>query len=407
MPLNFSLEHSHRWFLNFEQWIYLFDNNTPLDRLAFENGLRPDLSSLKNAYLYYVAQREAYLLHMNLISEAVEIPVAEWETEVTSITEPIMAEFLQDVLSLHSELGLRLSSATKPLSSLALLPSSPSWTGVLHELENQTVSFPRSRDVFVAWLDACLGLKLAEEIQSIRRAVLGFWLIIHCFNGNTDQLANLITANTQAFAWRISEFVNSTIVPEKKDPRTGKRLSWPATKTDHVTVETHPMFGRKIVEQPVRSLGRTVHLLFDTVVHHEGIHASRRFFTCPRKDIFAKIESAFAHLEDAGSTEDVYRVFCKFCYMHAFSEAVRNIPKFFVVQKFEHVPYHGQNSRCVFLWDFELIPTALLGFGGDRTRSDYVKTVTAVPPPIRYLSQLDDILGKDDLRRTVWDGPSS
>jgi hypothetical protein len=387
MTLFYDIAHSHRWFLNFQKWKALYESDQQVGEIVYQNNLAPDLSALKSAFMYYSAQRDSYLLHMQLLSVALGVAPAAWDADVTSVARPIMQEFIVDVVTLLPSAGIKLRPISTDVEAFLESPFEHGWVSMLHTLERKVATSPQDNDTFVDWLNACLQAKLAEQIQSIRRAALGYWASTHLVGGKVAVLRNLVGVNIEAFGWRFSDFINRTVVPEKIDPRNGSRLSWPATKTDHHTVESHPMFGRKIAENPLKNLPRLLGILRNTVVLNRPVKAFRRFYTCPRRDIFDKVGKQFP-LEDQLAEESMQRVFCKFCFMHAYTEALRNIPAFFFVRKFEHIPYHGTKSQCVFLWEFKLLPLGLIGLAGDWERKEYVDQITQTPPPILGLESL-------------------
>lgn len=372
-----------------------------LDSIAFQNDLCADVSGMKSAFMYYSAQRDAYLSHMALLSDALNTNLSEWDAQVAPISESIMKEFLVDIHSLLPSFSMRLPTVSEDPADFHSSSSfyKSNWLSALHVLENEALTYPRSEDTFVRWLNACLHAKLFEEMQSIRRAVLGYLWTKYLLDAQIT-LGQVIGVNVESFGWRLSEYVNKVVIPEKVDPRTGRRISWPATKTDHRTLESHPMFGRKIAEHPFGNLGRTYRILIDAVVWNKPVRAFRRFYTCPRHDVFDKV-SGYFEKKDFRPKENVRRAFCKFCFMHAFTEAIRHIPKFFFVNKFEHIPYHGVNSQCIFIWEYKLLPLGLLNIDEDVARSEYIHRITQVLPSINKAHSINDL--KVDLMRTCWD----
>ncbi|MHB0858129.1 MAG: hypothetical protein ACYC5M_11240 [Anaerolineae bacterium] len=399
MAFLFDRRESHRWFDNTRQWLALYrERGLSLDRIAFENDLMPGLSGMKLALLYYAAQRAMYLLQCELLATVFRIEQAEWAEDVDALAAQGLEEYIRDVRTLLGTLDLDLGEPFAPEHYLRD-PQDQDWADALHKLEESNLARPQDEPLLTAWLRACLDAKLAEVAQSLRRAALGYWLMSRF---GADMLAAAVEANLEPFAWRISNRIHERFVEEKVDPRTGRPIRWTSTRTDSEIWESATLSGQRMGDRPLQTAGGAVKTFIDAAARGRPIKGMRRVSTCPRADVFARIRvHAQARWGDAADA-DIRRVFCKFCFMHAYAEMVRNVPAFITIERIEGIPYHSKEGRCAFRWEFGIHPTALLGRGKDAARMAHVARASKAPPELVFVDELAPESGAD-LAHSTWD----
>jgi hypothetical protein len=401
MDLKFDGKHSHRWERNTRQWLELYGRDgVPLDDVAFKCDLAPDLSGIKVALLHYVAERHLYLMQMDLLSEAMGVSPRDWSDEVDALAQCGMAEFVSDVRALLTpDLIEVLGELDLPVQASLGDVFAEDWPAGLHELELETMNEPRRDALLGRWLRLTLRAKLAETKQNLRRTALGYWLARR--HGSVALLREVVAANFEPFGWRMSAAMHQYFAPEKVDPRSGKRIRWSGTRTDARSIEISPIApnGAADLWQRLRGAGQ---VLVHGLMRGEPILGTRRMITCPRRDVAACVDRLAAEMWCYRSDESVYRVFCGFCFMHALTETVRNVPGFLWVNRVESMPYHGRAGQCMFRWELALRPGGLIG-KGDEARLRHVRRMIADPPPLVTLDSLDMDTLQTNNRHNVWD----
>ncbi|MHB1294112.1 MAG: hypothetical protein ACYC4R_03845 [Anaerolineae bacterium] len=400
MSLTYDRCASHRWFDNTQRWLSLYrERGLSLDQIAFENDLMPGLSGMKAAFLYYAAQRAMYLIQSELLVTVFRAEPADWEEEVDALAARGMEEYLSDVRELLATLDLD-PNALSPADDYWDDSSERNWAEVLHALEELNIARPRSEASLVAWLSACLDAKLAEVAQSLRRAALGHWL---ARRHGVDALAALVDANLDPFAWRILNRVQRRFEVEKVDPRSGRAIRWDGLRTDSDVHESAAFPDPRLGNTRWYAAGGTLKALYGAAVRGQPVQGSRHVETCPRVEVFARASALATERWGPLDAADVQRVFCKFCFMHAYAEMLRGVPAFLTVERIEASPHMGQEGGCGFQWTCGFRAAALLGRGRDAARLAYAARAGEEPPNLVFIDELPPSRSAVDLSRSTWD----